>query len=218
MGKMRSTPWPKLTLRTVIVSPNPVLLRAMTVPSKAWSRSLSPSLIFTWTLMVSPGRKVGTASGRLFLLMNFVNNAFCMEISLIFYHIRSRGPALLAVGARHKACSAQNRECQRAASRNRPLANARGSVPGGVVTAHPAAGPAAGARFFPWRPGRGSGGSLRDFRSTILPAPSSRGNRRDGGRGGNPAQPRCGRNPERNRKRRKSRYRGHREAGGRRCQ
>src|SRR5580704_17421825 len=91
MGKIRSTPWPKLTLRTVMLSPKPVLLRAITVPSKACRRSLSPSLIFTWTRMVSPGRKVGTASARLFLLMNFDNNAFCMKISLNFYHIRVRG-------------------------------------------------------------------------------------------------------------------------------
>src|SRR5262249_30015742 len=53
-GKMRSTPWPKLTLRTVKLPPGP-LRREMTVPSNACPRSLSPSLIFTWTRTVSPG-------------------------------------------------------------------------------------------------------------------------------------------------------------------
>src|SRR5215831_7687313 len=57
-GKMRSTPWPKLTLRTVKLPPGP-LRREMTVPSNACTRSLSPSLIFTWTRTVSPGLMAG---------------------------------------------------------------------------------------------------------------------------------------------------------------
>src|ERR1700733_7016472 len=55
---MRSTPWPKLILRTVKEPWGP-FLTAMTIPSKAWRRSLSPSLIFTCTRMVSPGAKSG---------------------------------------------------------------------------------------------------------------------------------------------------------------
>jgi len=47
IGKMRSTPWPKLTLRTVMFSPKPVFLRAIRVPSNACRRSFSPSRIFT---------------------------------------------------------------------------------------------------------------------------------------------------------------------------
>src|ERR1700682_2893198 len=67
-----------------MLSPSPVLLRAITVPSNAWRRSLSPSLILTCTRMVSPGLNVGR-SARLFFCMNFDINAFCMTISLIFY-------------------------------------------------------------------------------------------------------------------------------------
>src|SRR5260370_5859587 len=55
---MRSTPWPKLTLRTVKLPPGP-LRREITVPSKACTRSLSPSLIFTCTRTVSPGLMAG---------------------------------------------------------------------------------------------------------------------------------------------------------------
>src|ERR1022692_2337458 len=87
MGKMRSTPWPKLTLRTVMLSPMPVFLRAITVPSKACKRSLSPSLIFTCTRMVSPGRNSGV-SVRLFLLMTFVNRELCISNpNFLFYVI-----------------------------------------------------------------------------------------------------------------------------------
>src|ERR1035437_8407590 len=56
---MRSTPWPKLILRTVKVPWGPLLM-AMTRPSKACKRSASPSLILTWTRVWWPG----TNSGR----------------------------------------------------------------------------------------------------------------------------------------------------------
>src|SRR5579872_6320284 len=95
-GKIRSTPCPKLTFRTVMLSPIPVLLRAMTVPSNACRRSLSPSLIFTCTRMVSPGRNTGR-SARLFFCVYFVNNAFCMTISLISYLTLAPGPGSPAV-------------------------------------------------------------------------------------------------------------------------
>src|SRR5437763_11954976 len=55
---MRSTPWPKLILRTVKLACGPLVF-LMTTPSKACSRSLSPSLIFTCTRTVSPGVKLG---------------------------------------------------------------------------------------------------------------------------------------------------------------
>ena len=58
---MRSTPSPKLILRTVKVGASPWLLR-MTMPSNAWTRSFSPSLIFTWTRTVSPGSNSGKIS------------------------------------------------------------------------------------------------------------------------------------------------------------
>src|SRR5512140_912792 len=78
-GEILSTPCPKLILRTVMVSPIPVFLRAMTVPSYACRRSLSPSLILTCTRIVSPGRNSGT-SLFLPLLMNFVNNGLFMTL------------------------------------------------------------------------------------------------------------------------------------------
>src|SRR5579872_2245269 len=88
---MRSTPWPKLTLRTVMVSLMPVLLRAMTVPSNTWRRSLSPSLILTCTLMVSPGRNSGWVA-CLFLFRILAMVAFCIISSLLsqtFQQIRT---------------------------------------------------------------------------------------------------------------------------------
>src|ERR1017187_7784494 len=84
-GKIRSTPWPKLTLRTVMLSPMPMPLRAINTPSKAWRRSFSPSLILTCTLMLSPGRNSGNSFSRLFLIINLANNAFCMTMSVRSY-------------------------------------------------------------------------------------------------------------------------------------
>src|ERR1700676_2320512 len=81
-GKMRSTPWPKLTLRTVMVSLMPVLLRAITVPSNTCRRSLSPSLILTCTLMVSPGLNSGCVAS-LFLFRILAMVAFCIISSLL---------------------------------------------------------------------------------------------------------------------------------------
>src|SRR5579871_6522315 len=81
---MRSTPWPKLTLRTVTVSPMPLLCLAMTVPSNACSRSFSPSLIFTCTRMVSPGRKSGCALSRLFFTMTLVNSALFIRFAFLY--------------------------------------------------------------------------------------------------------------------------------------
>src|SRR5262252_6596474 len=68
-GNMRSTPCPKLILRTVKLACGP-RLRAITTPSKACRRSLSPSLIFTCTRIVSPALN----SGR--------SVRFCLERSL----------------------------------------------------------------------------------------------------------------------------------------
>src|SRR5579864_5980723 len=92
IGKIRSTPCPKLTLRTVMVSPMPVLWRATTVPSKACRRSLSPSLILTCTRMVSPGRNAGR-SVRWFLFAILVMTAFCIISSLLsqFFRVQQIG-------------------------------------------------------------------------------------------------------------------------------
>src|ERR1700694_4500555 len=64
-GKVRSTPTPKLTLRTVKVSRTPVPWRRTTAPWKTWTRSRVPSTTRTCTLTVSPGRKSGMSSRRL---------------------------------------------------------------------------------------------------------------------------------------------------------
>ena len=53
-GKMRSTPWPNDTLRTVNEARVPPRCMPMTMPSKIWMRSLSPSRTFTCTRTVSP--------------------------------------------------------------------------------------------------------------------------------------------------------------------
>src|SRR5262245_61965560 len=55
-GKMRSTPCPNDTLRTVKVARSPPRCMPITVPSKIWMRSLSPSRTLTWTRTVSPER------------------------------------------------------------------------------------------------------------------------------------------------------------------
>src|ERR1039457_5838462 len=57
-GKIRSTPCPKLILRTVNVPWGPLLM-AITRPSKACNLSLSPSLILTCTRIWSPGTNAG---------------------------------------------------------------------------------------------------------------------------------------------------------------
>src|SRR5271165_3656122 len=64
-GKVRSTPTPKLTLRTVKVSRTPSPWRRITTPWKIWTRSRVPSTTRTCTLTVSPGRNSGTSSRRL---------------------------------------------------------------------------------------------------------------------------------------------------------
>src|SRR5215218_4617612 len=61
-GKVRSTPTPKETLRTVNVSRRPPPWRRRTKPWKTWIRSRLPSTTRTCTLTVSPGRKSGRSS------------------------------------------------------------------------------------------------------------------------------------------------------------
>src|SRR3954471_11266355 len=61
-GKVRSTPTPKLTLRTVKVSRIPPPWRRMTAPWKTWMRERLPSITRTCTLTVSPGRNWGMSA------------------------------------------------------------------------------------------------------------------------------------------------------------
>src|SRR5690606_29194380 len=58
-GKIRSTPWPNETLRTVMDARVPPRCIPMTRPSNTWMRSLSPSRTLTCTLTVSPGFTAG---------------------------------------------------------------------------------------------------------------------------------------------------------------
>src|SRR3954471_20801955 len=61
-GKVRSTPTPKLTFRTVKVSRLPLPLRRITMPWNTWTRSRLPSTTRTCTFRVSPGAKSGMSS------------------------------------------------------------------------------------------------------------------------------------------------------------
>src|SRR5215203_2473407 len=63
-GKVRSTPTPKLTLRTVKVSRTPAPWRRMATPWKTWMRERVPSTTLTWTFRVSPGRNSGMSERR----------------------------------------------------------------------------------------------------------------------------------------------------------
>src|SRR3954454_22161672 len=61
-GKVRSTPTPKDTLRTVKVRPTPEPCTRMHTPWKTWTRERLPSTTLTCTLRVSPARNSGTSS------------------------------------------------------------------------------------------------------------------------------------------------------------
>src|SRR3712207_7994266 len=58
-GYVRSTPTPKLILRTVKVSRSPAPCRRITTPWKACTRERFPSTTRACTLTVSPARKSG---------------------------------------------------------------------------------------------------------------------------------------------------------------
>ena len=63
-GNVRSTPVPKLTLRTVNASWTPAPVREITTPAKTWIRERLPSTTRTCTRTVSPGRKAGISVRR----------------------------------------------------------------------------------------------------------------------------------------------------------
>src|ERR1700749_607377 len=93
MGKMRSTPWPKLILRTVKLACAPEVF-LITTPSNACRRSLSPSLILTCTRTLSPGLKLGCV--RCTLAMNFV--MIGDDIVLFLVHLRQAQDLLNSQG------------------------------------------------------------------------------------------------------------------------
>src|SRR6188768_2359483 len=61
-GKVRSTPTPKETLRTVKVRPTPEPWTRMQMPWNTWTRERLPSTTLTSTLRVSPARNSGRSS------------------------------------------------------------------------------------------------------------------------------------------------------------
>ena len=74
-GKMRSTPWPKLILRTIKLGWVPLLFE-MTRPSNICTRSLSPSLIFTCTRTVSPDLNSGRSVRRVLAIKRSIIGEF----------------------------------------------------------------------------------------------------------------------------------------------
>src|SRR5688500_13320466 len=78
-GKMRSTPCPNETLRTVNEARDPPRCIPMTMPSKIWMRSLSPSRTFTCTRTVSPD----FMSGRL-VICAFSTSSIAVMVPLLF--------------------------------------------------------------------------------------------------------------------------------------
>src|SRR3954462_5155222 len=96
---MRSTPCPKLTLRTVKLGCKPPRC-LITVPSNACTRSLSPSLILTCTRTVSPGTNDGRSVRRI-LLSNFSNIGWFI-IGPLFYRLAA-GLIFLALDLRDQS-------------------------------------------------------------------------------------------------------------------
>src|SRR5512145_2741489 len=107
-GKIRSTPVPKDTLRTVIVARAPLPRRPITSPSKTWTRSRSVSLALpfssftevsltrTWTRTVSPGLSCGSffrsaASTVPIAFMVFFPSLFVNDGGVF---VKRRGPAV----------------------------------------------------------------------------------------------------------------------------
>src|SRR5437762_13134843 len=85
-GKMRSTPWPNETFRTVKDARVPPRCRPITTPSKICVRSLSPSRTFTCTRTVSPafiaGRSVnwGFSTSSIALMSQLLQNGFLFVV------------------------------------------------------------------------------------------------------------------------------------------
>src|SRR6266571_4296483 len=82
-GKMRSTPTPAEILRTVNVSLIPAPRRPRQTPSKACSRSLSPSRTRTITRTVSPGWNAGRlvfSPSRSIALSRSIASSLCVQI------------------------------------------------------------------------------------------------------------------------------------------
>ena len=118
-GKMRSTPWPNDTLRTVNDARAPPRCMPMTMPSKTWMRSLSPSRTFTCTRTVSPdfiaGRSVSCAFSTISIALmrplpssRSAQQSIAADIPLLVVERRAApaGPAAAPASARApRACA-----------------------------------------------------------------------------------------------------------------
>src|SRR3954469_13689287 len=119
-GKVRSTPTPKETLRTVNVRPTPEPCTRITTPWKIWTREREPSTTLTCTLTVSPARKSGRSSrlralprsvtaAKFLTLMSLLTDATGQPridaVQLVSSHAQSSEPAASAppvAGARRR--------------------------------------------------------------------------------------------------------------------
>src|SRR5215213_7461223 len=95
--KVRSTPTPLRTERTVIDRLMPPPRRRMTVPSKTWMRSRLPSLTRAETLTVSPD----ASAGRSVRIWSAVISSMTLKVSYSLMGARADRPlAVLRVGRR----------------------------------------------------------------------------------------------------------------------
>src|SRR5215213_9145640 len=92
-GKIRSTPWPNDTLRTVNEARVPPRCMPMTTPSKIWMRSLSPSRTLTCTLTVSPDFIAGRSASCGFSTNSIalMTRSFKLSQQLRFLVVQTRG-------------------------------------------------------------------------------------------------------------------------------
>src|SRR5215207_2399191 len=93
-GKMRSTPWPNETLRTVKEARTPPRCWPITMPSKIWMRSLSPSRTFTCTFTVSPDFIAGRSVIWAFSTMSIA--LIAVSPSLFVHRVGKQIPLLAA--------------------------------------------------------------------------------------------------------------------------
>src|SRR3990170_1410147 len=118
-GKMRSTPWPNDTLRTVNDARTPPRCMPMTMPSNTWMRSLSPSRTLTCTFTVSPA----CICGRSVICVFSTTSIAPMGDSLLRFHQLSQDFLLfhIQLGVRQQIGPPQQRQLERLTLA--PLAN-----------------------------------------------------------------------------------------------
>ena len=118
-GKMRSTPWPNDTLRTVNVARVPPRCMPMTMPSNTWMRSLSPSRTFTCTRTVSPGLIAGRSQRCCVRRYQWHSSRFSFLLYLRFNSSLSVALYLRGSSAASANKSGRRSSVRRSASRRR---------------------------------------------------------------------------------------------------